>query len=114
MAYAQTKRAEVILNELWAVKHPDITFSAMHPGWADTPAVRSSLPRFYKVTRALLRTAEQGADTILWLAVAPRLSGKSGLFWFDRAPVATHLGRWTKESSEDRERLWHVVEEATR
>jgi NAD(P)-dependent dehydrogenase (short-subunit alcohol dehydrogenase family) len=114
VAYAQTKRAEVILNELWATKQPDVTFSTMHPGWADTPAVRSSLPRFYKVTRGLLRTPEQGADTVIWLAVAPRLSGKSGLFWFDRAPVATHLGRWTKESNEDRERLWQLVEEATR
>ncbi|MBL8919031.1 MAG: SDR family NAD(P)-dependent oxidoreductase [Myxococcaceae bacterium] len=114
VAYAQTKRAEVILNELWAVKQPDITFSAMHPGWADTPAVQSSLPRFYRLTRSRLRTPDQGADTAVWLAVAPRLAGKSGLFWFDRAPVSTHLARWTKESSEDRERLWRLVEQPVR
>lgn len=112
VAYAQTKRAEVILSEQWAVKQPEVTFSTMHPGWADTPAVRSSLPRFYAVMKRLLRTPEQGADTAVWLAVAPRLEGKSGLFWFDRAPAATHPLRWTRESSTDRELLWGLVEAA--
>ncbi|MER2559126.1 MAG: SDR family NAD(P)-dependent oxidoreductase [Myxococcaceae bacterium] len=112
VAYAQTKRAEVILSEQWAVKHPDVTFSTMHPGWADTPAVRSSLPRFYRVTKGILRTPEQGADTIVWLAVAPRLAGKSGLFWFDREPVSPHLVGWTKESAQQREQLATLVEQA--
>lgn len=113
VAYAQTKRAEVILSEQWAVKHPDVTFSTMHPGWADTPAVRSSLPRFYRFTKGILRTPEQGADTIVWLAVAPRLSGKSGLFWFDREPVSPHFVAWTKESESQREALARLVEKAT-
>ncbi len=113
VAYAQTKRAEVILSEQWAQKHPDITFSTMHPGWADTPAVRSSLPRFYKVTKGILRSPEQGADTIVWLAVAPRLTGKSGLFWFDREPVSPHFVAWTKENEHQREELAKLVEKAT-
>ena len=98
VAYAQTKRAEVILSEQWATKQAEVTFSTMHPGWADTPAVRSSLPTFYSVTKSILRTPEQGADTAVWLAVAPRLSGKSGLFWFDRAPASAHPLGWTKET----------------
>ena len=112
VAYAQTKRAEVILSEQWATKQPEVTFSTMHPGWADTPAVRSSLPRFYSVTKSILRTPEQGADTAVWLAVAPRLSGKSGLFWFDRAPASTHPLGWTTEAPEAREKLWALVETA--
>lgn len=114
VAYAQTKRAEVILSEQWAVKHPDVTFSTMHPGWADTPAVRSSLPRFYKITKGILRTPEQGADTIIWLAVAPRLSGKSGLFWFDREPISPHLFGWTKETERQRDELAQLVEKAAK
>ncbi|MDX2010483.1 MAG: SDR family NAD(P)-dependent oxidoreductase [Myxococcaceae bacterium] len=113
VAYAQTKRAEVILSELWAVKQPDITFSTMHPGWADTPAVRSSLPTFYKWTKGILRTPEEGADTVVWLAAAPRLEGKSGLLWFDREAVSTHPLSFTKESDADREALWALVESAT-
>ncbi len=112
VAYAQTKRAEVILSEQWATKQPEVTFSTMHPGWADTPAVRSSLPTFYSLTKSILRTPEQGADTAVWLAVTPRLAGKSGLFWFDRAPASTHPLGWTKEVPEDREKLWALVETA--
>ena len=48
----------------------EIAVHAMHPGWADTPGVRSSLPRFYRATRPLLRSPEQGADTIVWLGSA--------------------------------------------
>ncbi|MCA2977637.1 MAG: SDR family NAD(P)-dependent oxidoreductase [Myxococcaceae bacterium] len=114
VAYAQTKRAEVILSELWAVKHPDVTFSTMHPGWADTPAVRTSLPTFHRFTRHILRTPDEGADTVVWLAAAARLAGKSGLLWFDREPVSTHPLSFTKESEADREALWALVERAVR
>lgn len=105
--YARTKRALVVLNELWAVRHrkAGVTFCAMHPGWADTPAVRTSLPRFREVTKGILRTPEEGADTVIWLAVAPSLAGRSGLFWFDREPVSTHYLPWTKETPAEREAL---------
>ena len=29
------------MTEEWAKKFPSIQWSVMHPGWADTPAVRS-------------------------------------------------------------------------
>ena len=45
----------------------------MHPGWADTGGLRSSLPRFRRLMRPLLRDATQGADTIVWLATVPSL-----------------------------------------
>lgn len=105
-AYARTKRALVVLNELWAVRHPEITFAAMHPGWAATPAVRASLPRFYALTRPILRTAKEGADTVIWLASARCVRGRSGLFWFDRAPRATHLLPGTRERESERAGLW--------
>ena len=44
----------------------------MHPGWADTPGLKSSLPRFYGATKRLLRTPQEGADTIVWLGTAAR------------------------------------------
>ena len=47
-----------------------IVAHAMHPGWADTPGVSASLPRFYRLTRPLLRSPAQGADTIVWLGAA--------------------------------------------
>jgi NAD(P)-dependent dehydrogenase (short-subunit alcohol dehydrogenase family) len=107
-AYAQAKRAQVILTELWAEKlaGSGITVNAMHPGWADTPGVQSSLPTFRRWTQKSLRTPEQGADTIVWLAVAESVAGISGRFWLDRRERATHLLRRTRSSAGDRERLW--------
>lgn len=108
-AYAQTKRAEVVLNELWAERAPELDFHAMHPGWADTPGVRGSLPRFHRITRALLRSPEQGADTMVWLAAAPSLGAPSGSFWLDRRPVPTELRSSRSPGPEERAALWDLV-----
>lgn len=101
-AYAQTKRAQVILNELWAAREPLVTFAAMHPGWADTAGVKSSIPTFHRVTQSILRSVDEGADTIVWLAACERVAGQSGKFWFDRAQARTHVFPWTQERPEDR------------
>jgi NAD(P)-dependent dehydrogenase (short-subunit alcohol dehydrogenase family) len=83
-AYARSKRAQVDLlprlAERWA---PDLTVHATHPGWADTPGVVESLPRFHRVTGPLLRTAAEGADTTVWLA-ATQPPPASGHLWHDR------------------------------
>lgn len=107
-AYAQTKRMQIVLTELLAErwKPLGISVNAMHPGWADTPAVRSSLPRFWRLMRNRLRTPDEGADTLVWLCVAREPRPASGRFWFDRAPAPTHLIRFTSERPEDREALW--------
>lgn len=106
--YARTKRAEVILTELWSkrLKGTGVTVHSMHPGWSDTPGVQSSLPRFYRLTKPLLRTPEEGADTIVWLGTAAEPARTSGWFWHDRRRRPTHLLPWTRESEEDRKRLW--------
>lgn len=108
-AYAMAKRAQVVLTELWAEKLAgQATVNAMHPGWADTGGVRSSLPRFYELTRGILRSAEEGADTIVWLAACERLADESGNFYFDREPVKTHKLPWTRERDADRAALWQL------
>jgi dehydrogenase/reductase SDR family protein 12 len=112
-AYARSKRAEVILTEMWSQRLEDsaVAVHAMHPGWADTPGVRSSLPRFYRLTRPLLRTAAQGADTIVWLGAAPQSALGSGGFWHDRARRPAYLLPGTRETPADRERLWRECAE---
>lgn len=106
--YAHTKRCEVILTELWAehLRRSGISVHSVHPGWADTPGVQSSLPRFHKLMRPLLRDADQGADSIVWLAGGPEPAEGSGRFWHDREPRPTHRLPWTRESETDRRRLW--------
>lgn len=112
VAYAETKRAQVVLAALWAerLRGAGVLVTAMHPGWADTPAVRSSIPGFHRVTRPILRTPAEGADTVVWLAVAPRDRIESGRFYFDREPRRTHWLPGTRESAADRRALWRRVE----
>ncbi len=107
-AYAETKRAEVVLTEQWAERlAPEgIAVHAMHPGWADTPGVKTSIPRFHQMTKHRLRTWEQGADTTVWLAASPEVRGVSGKFYFDRQEAPTHIVERTKETASQRDELW--------
>lgn len=114
MAYAQNKRQQVVMTTQYAKKYPDIHFSCMHPGWADTPgilkfsrlwhgqnclirmhastisAVRQSMPDFYEKMKDRLRTADQGADTLVWLAIsAAPLKHASGLFFQGMSSVCS-------------------------
>lgn len=113
-AYARSKRMQValtpVLQERW--RAAGVTVHAMHPGWADTPGVASSLPLFRAVTRPLLRDADAGADTVVWLA-ATRSALPAGRFWHDRAERPTHYTRSTRETAAERDRLWDWVRRAT-
>ena len=107
-AYARVKRAQVALSAEWARRAAGtgVAFHAMHPGWADTPGLAAALPRFRRILRPLLRTPEQGADTITWLATAePALVGSGG-FWHDRRRRPEHLLPWTREAASAPRRLW--------
>ena len=115
--YARCKRAQVVLAEEWTRELLDtgITVNAMHPGWADTPGLRTALPGFSRIIGPLLRTPEQGADTIVWLAAAPEAAGFSGLFFLDRQARAKHRLRRTRRPDEAREaaRFWRLCAERT-
>lgn len=108
-AYANAKRAQVVMNEQWSRRPAGrgITFHAMHPGWADTPGVRTSLPGFRRVMRPLLRSPQQGADTMAWLAGAAEALESNGAFWLDRRRRPTSKLPWTRTSPADADRLWN-------
>jgi dehydrogenase/reductase SDR family member 12 len=105
--YARHKRAQVVLSEMWAERLRDrrVLVHSMHPGWVDTPGLAQSLPRFHKLMKPGLRSPEEGADTIVWLA-AEDGQLPSGRFWHDREQRPTHVLRRTRESERDRSRLW--------
>ncbi|WP_300007193.1 SDR family NAD(P)-dependent oxidoreductase [Pseudonocardia sp.] len=103
-AYARTKRMQVVLARLWADHGVDA--HAVHPGWAATPGLTRSLPRFGTLLGPVLRTAEEGADTTVWLAAAPTAVAGRGRFWHDRRPRPQHYVPWTREDDGDRTHLW--------
>jgi dehydrogenase/reductase SDR family protein 12 len=106
-AYARAKRALMVLTEQWAseLDGSGVVVNAMHPGWADTPGVEGSLPGFYSLMRPLLRSPEQGADTIVWLAAAPAAAETSGRFYLDREPHLTTVLPCTGGTARDRRKL---------
>lgn len=111
--YARAKRAQVTLNEMWAERFGDrgIHFHSLHPGWAATPGVDEALPIFSRVAGPLLRTAEQGADTLVWLAADDEALASNGRFWLDRRARPLHRLPATRrtDTSERRQELWDWV-----
>jgi dehydrogenase/reductase SDR family member 12 len=96
-AYARAKRAQVALSREWSRRFAGagVAFHAMHPGWVDTPGIASALPGFRRLTRPILLSPEQGADTIVWLATTPSERLGNGRFWHDRRSRPEHLLPWT-------------------
>jgi len=98
-AYASHKRAQVALAEHWRAAFGDIGAKtyAVHPGWADTAGVKTSLPKFRKILAPILRNDAEGADTIDWLA-ATRPTEVVDEIWFDRKPRTAHAYPKTRET----------------
>jgi len=109
VAYARAKRAQVELSRELQRRLGDrtgIAFHAMHPGWARTPGLTSSLPGFTRLVGPLLRTPEEGADTILHLLLAQRDLVEPGRFWADRRPRTTDRLSRTVTDDTQRDALW--------
>jgi dehydrogenase/reductase SDR family protein 12 len=91
-AYAVHKRGQAELVKYWQQQYGarDLRFYVMHPGWADTEGVKTSLPNFRRRLHSVLRNSAQGADTALWLAATRPDKPGPEAFWFDRAPRPAH------------------------
>lgn len=111
--YSRTKRGQVILTEVRAEQYAGsgVVFHSMHPGWAATPGVYESIPDFAEKFGEILRTPEQGADTIVWLAAADAPAESTGLLWQDRRPRETYRDDSTRETPQERARLVALLRE---
>jgi dehydrogenase/reductase SDR family protein 12 len=125
LQYAHVKRAQIMLSDWWAKALPSqahltpaqVVSHAMHPGWAGTEGVKTSIKDFYEKNKDTLRSSEQGADTIVWLAAAQAPAAPAtttGGFWFDRAHAQRHFTLAGTTSSEgDVERMLQECERCT-
>lgn len=113
-AYARSKRAQVeLLSALQSRWGGDgVGLHAMHPGWADTPGVVDSLPGFHRLVGRMLRDAEGGADTTVWLS-ATQPPPEPGQLWHDRRPRPVHLFGRNAPTDADVARIWAWVQEQT-
>ncbi|XP_076059024.1 uncharacterized protein LOC143035845 [Oratosquilla oratoria] len=116
LAYSQNKRQQVVMTFCYAQMFDKVRFSCMHPGWADTLALHKSLPIFYKTMKDKLRSAKEGADTAVWLAISyAAVKHTSGLFFQDREPVSAHLPlAWTRSTPAEEEAFIRRLDDIVR
>lgn len=114
-AYARCKRMQVVLAQMWGQRFASsgIDVASMHPGWVDTPGVARYLPKFRALTLPLMRSPEQGADTMVWLVATHPSSDGSRRFWHDRRLRPTSYGPERDQDTEERARFWDYVAHAT-
>ncbi|MGF1595425.1 MAG: SDR family NAD(P)-dependent oxidoreductase [Acidimicrobiales bacterium] len=106
VAYARAKRAQVELVELLGRRwHPEVIMHAMHPGWVATGGIDEGLPGFSTVMGPLLRSAEAGADTMIWLACGGADDAAPGSFFLDRRRRGTAYLPGTGTDDAERQRL---------
>jgi NAD(P)-dependent dehydrogenase (short-subunit alcohol dehydrogenase family) len=106
VAYRQSKACDRLWS--WALARRlqprGITVNAMTPGWVpDTELSRNLLPEVRQARARPGRTVQQGADTAVWLASAPDVTGTTGAFFADRREVACEFRGYDME-----ERLWTI------
>jgi NAD(P)-dependent dehydrogenase (short-subunit alcohol dehydrogenase family) len=95
-AYAQSKIANILfVRELASrTEQSSITANALHPGAVSTniaSARRGSQSLLRRILQTIaspfLRTPEQGAETLIYLATSPEVSGLTGRYYDDKEPV---------------------------
>ena len=110
-AYGRSKLAQILHAKELArrLASADVTANSVHPG-----AVASDLMRSLKGVRGLimktfirrfLRTNEQGADTVLYLAASDKVADESGSFWANRRKMRVSKAAADAELAA---RLWEI------
>jgi len=110
-AYSQSKQA----NRMWTwalarrLEGSGVTANAMHPGGVNTPLFRKGGGLMglagAAYAKAMGKTPEAGADTVVWLAASPEVEGVSGRFFIDRREVACRFRETRGE-----EALWTLCQ----
>jgi len=113
-AYAQSKLANILFTCQIARRHADsaLIASAVHPGLvaSDFPNKADASTRHHyqeASTRGEALSPDQGADTVLWLALDPAVGAPSGGYFHLRERVAPSAAAVDPEAAE---RLWAISE----
>lgn len=113
--YGLSKLANVMFTYDLAEKlaGTGVTATCMHPGAVNTRFGmnnRGAMTLLFRLFKPFMRTPEQGADTLIWLASSPEAEGLTGMYFADRKPIQP------KKVADDpgvRRGLWTRSEELT-
>jgi NAD(P)-dependent dehydrogenase (short-subunit alcohol dehydrogenase family) len=113
--YGKTKLANIMFTYELAerLEGTGVTANCMHPGGVNTNFGNNQggpmnlLFRFFK---PFMRSPEQGADTLIYLASSPEVEGMTGKYLADRKVKAASDAAYDETT---RKRLWEASEELT-
>ncbi len=118
LAYGQSKLANMLFTyalarRLAAAGEP-ITATVLHPGVVRTNMGRNNRAPWWRLGYGVMGwlgiSAEQGADTIIYLAAAPEVEGVSGQYFVERRAVPSSRASRDEAAAE---RLWALSEHMT-
>jgi NAD(P)-dependent dehydrogenase (short-subunit alcohol dehydrogenase family) len=113
--YGMTKLANIMFTYELAerLKGTFVTANCLHPGAVGTNFGKNNggpMTLFFRAAKPFMRSPEQGADTLIWLASSPDVEGVSGKYFSDRKEIEA---KKIVHDPATRRRLWEISEDLT-
>jgi NAD(P)-dependent dehydrogenase (short-subunit alcohol dehydrogenase family) len=113
--YGMTKLANIMFTYELAerLNGTGVSANCLHPGSVGTnfgQNNRGAMALFFRTFKPFMRTPEQGADTLIWLASSPEVDGVSGKYFSDRKEIEAKKVAYDPAA---RHRLWEMSEDLT-
>jgi NAD(P)-dependent dehydrogenase (short-subunit alcohol dehydrogenase family) len=113
--YGMTKLANIMFTYELAerLNGTGVTATCMHPGAVNTrfgTNNRGPMTLVFRLFKPFMRTPEQGADTVIYLASSREVEGVSGKYYSDRKWIEPQEAALDPEA---RRRLWEASERLT-
>lgn len=113
--YGMTKLANIMFTfELAEIlRGTGVTANCVHPGAVNTNFAthnRGVMTLLFRAFKPFMRSPEQGADTVIYLASSPDVEGMTGKYLSDRKLITASDMAYDEDL---RKRLWNISEELT-
>jgi retinol dehydrogenase 14 len=113
--YGTTKLANILFTRELAERLEDtsVTANAMHPGGVNTNFgnnQRGPMSLLFRAFKPFMRTPEQGADTLIYLASSPEVEGMTGKYVADRKMKVASDAAYDETLQK---KLWEASEKLT-